>query len=399
MDYSDRSYGRNDEIARLFRAFGADHDVSMPGPRRLGKTFVLERLVDAAPDRGWMAVKVDLAGCTDRESAFRELCTETSRVLFDERRQLPKRLGTWLSQRAGQLLGSSKGSFGGSWYDPLTRLDVETYFRRLVHIMDDAPERRCVLLVDELPIFLKALHDRGPDGISDARDFMNLVSRLRERHKRVRWMITGSVGIEPLARKGDYAGVLAKFRPFELKPLNETQSVALIKDLAAKGRFMHREAITDIEARLLTKTVGWCAPFYLEALAAEMRDEPETDPVLADRAVEKAVEHILRHVHTTTFGTWEEQLRKHYDEPERTVAFEVLAALAEEDGGRDLDDLLVSVGRSELTRERLRDLLLRRLCPEGFVAVDDPATDSPTFLFLNPLLRRWWRRYRPQAVE
>ena len=74
-DYATKTYGRNDEVASLYKMFVAGRDISMHGPRRLGKTFLLDRLVDAAPARQWTAVKVELAGCTDSRAVFRELCS------------------------------------------------------------------------------------------------------------------------------------------------------------------------------------------------------------------------------------------------------------------------------------------------------------------------------------
>jgi len=56
------------------------------------------------------------------------------------------------------------------------------------------------------------MHDKGERGVDAARNFINLSSRLRADYPRVRWMITGSVGLEPLAQAGKYIGVLSKFR-------------------------------------------------------------------------------------------------------------------------------------------------------------------------------------------
>ena len=50
--YTHKSYGRQAEVAALYAMFEAGRNVKMPGPRRLGKTFVLDRLVDAAPEIG-----------------------------------------------------------------------------------------------------------------------------------------------------------------------------------------------------------------------------------------------------------------------------------------------------------------------------------------------------------
>ena len=49
----------------IYTHFEKSRDIEMPGARRLGKSFLLDRLVDAAPARGWLAVKVEIAGCKD----------------------------------------------------------------------------------------------------------------------------------------------------------------------------------------------------------------------------------------------------------------------------------------------------------------------------------------------
>jgi len=253
MDYSEKSYGRNEEISYLFSQFDSDRDISMHGPRRLGKTFVLDRLVDVSAERGWTAVKADLAGCTSGQAVFRELCARLGGA-----RSGGESAKLWFTQALGQLR-EPKPSTDGPWYQPYVTLDHETYFERLVEAMHTDRRRRWVLLIDELPIFLKALHDKGPDGIAAARDFMNLTNRLRERYRRVRWMVTGSIGIGPLAREGQYLGAMAKFQNFELRPLDEKQAADYVKDLATEGRLPHRRKISDPEAQALVRAVGWRA--------------------------------------------------------------------------------------------------------------------------------------------
>ena len=68
--YTHKSYGRQAEVAALYAMFEAGRNVKMPGPRRLGKTFVLDRLVDAAPKQNWVAVKVELAGHCMQQDCF-----------------------------------------------------------------------------------------------------------------------------------------------------------------------------------------------------------------------------------------------------------------------------------------------------------------------------------------
>lgn len=391
LDYASKSYGRNDEVAAIFRMFEANHHVSMPGPRRLGKTFILDRMVEAAADAGWCAVKVEVAGCCDTSSFFRELCSK-----IGSKRSGGAATISRLKQRLGQAL-EPRLHHAGPWYQPFLSLDHETYFERLIKALNDDELHRWALLIDELPIFLKALHDRGPDGLKAARDFMNLSSRLRSEYPRVRWMVTGSVGLEPLARAGNYMGVLAKFKTFELQPLSASQAKDLVQDLARAGLLMHRQAITDVEAQGLVDAVGWLAPYYLEALAQKLSGESSNDALKAQQLVEDAVGRLLQPSELATFGVWEEHLRKHYHSAERAIAIAALASLASSSQGSNISALLAVVGDPALTQSGLH-AVLTRLHVEGFITVVDWDSPEPMAAFRNPLLRRWWQRYQPQAT-
>lgn len=390
IDYATKTYGRSREVNHIFKMFETDRDVAMPGPRRLGKTFVLDRIVDAAPAKQWIAVKVELAGCTDTRAVFRRLCDMVGR-----RQTGGSKTISWLRQHLSQL-GAPRSDTTGPWYQALLSLDYETWFERLVRTLNDDKAHRWALLIDELPIFLKALHDRGPEGVAQALSFMNLLSRLRDDNRRVRWLITGSIGIEPLARAGNYMGVLAKFDHFELEPLTQAQAEDFVKDLARLGRLANRSALTDAEATALVAAAGWRAAYYLDALSQKMSGSPSDDPAEAARLVEHAVERLLQPGQAASFGTWEEHIRKHYRDPDRLIAFEALAAIAAHPQGRSIDTILTSISRPELTRGQLH-AVLTRLHTEGFITVQDWEGSDPVGAFRNPLLRRWWQRYPPPA--
>ena len=389
INYAEKSYGRNREVDEIYRLFAAGRDVAMPGPRRLGKTFLLDRLVDAAEGRGFNAIKIEVAGCNDTRAVFRELCSK-----LGGKRSGGERVLDWVKQRLGQVF-SPRSDQEGPWYLPFLNLDHETHFERLLKAMHDDQDGQWVLLIDELPIFLKALHDKGPHGLVDARNFMNWTSRVRTGYPRVRWMITGSIGIEPLAREGEYMGVLAKYQAYELHPLTIDEAIEFVKDLAADGQLPHRRVISNSEARAIAAAVGWLAPYYLDALAQKLSGSPTDDPLRAAELIEDAAARLLEPSQAATFGTWEEHLRKHYRDPDRGIAFSALAVLAENPQGVRVDTLLATIGRADLTREALRSLLVR-LHTEGFLTVANWNGDLPTAAFRNPLLRRWWRCYPPQ---
>ncbi|MDP1858345.1 MAG: hypothetical protein Q8K82_06735 [Gemmatimonadaceae bacterium] len=391
LDYTSKSYGRNEEVADIYRQFEADRNLSMPGPRRLGKTFLLDRLVASSEKAGWVAVKVEVAGCSETRTFFRELCKEIER-----KRPVLSRAFAKVKQRLGQLI-DPRPEHTEHWFQSLISLDHETFFERVVAALDNDRAHRWVLLIDELPIFLKALHDKGPAGVEAARNFMNLFARILAKYSRVRWMITGSIGLEPLAQQGNYLGVLAKFHLFELKPLNEAQAMEYVKDLALTGRLLHRRVITDVEAKAIVQAVGWHAAYYLEALTLEITGEPTDSGAHVDKLIEEAMSRLLKPVNRSTFGVWEEHLNKHYQPVERQRAFNLLGALAAESDGLSLSVLLAGIGQPTLTIGDLR-VLLARLHVDGFVTVADWDLADAQLRFRNLLLRRWWQRYSPQVT-
>jgi hypothetical protein len=388
--YRDKSYGRNEEVAILYANFVAGRDISMHGPRRLGKTFLLDRLVDAAPTQNWIAAKVELAGCVDTRAVFRELCAG-----IGSKRSGGQKAINWITQRLSQAMGH-RSEQSGPWYQGLLSVDYESNFERVLGALNDDKKNRWLLLIDELPIFLKALHDAGPNGIANARNFMNMLSRLRQQSPNVRWMITGSIGIDPLAQAGNYLGVLAKFQNFELHPLTTPQAKDFVQDQAIEERLLHRKTINDAEAEAIVATVGWRAAYYLEAVAQKLQGPLADSPAQAQQSVEAAVVQLLQPSERSIFGPWEEHLRKHYLDTDCKLAFGVLKQLAATPQGDTLDTLLATLNRPALTRAELRALLIR-LHTEGFITVDDWDHDSAHCTFRNPLLRRWWQRYQPTA--
>ena len=390
-DYANKSYGRNAEITAIFGMLKAGKDVSKHGPRRLGKTFVLDRMVEQGKSHGFLCLKVEIAGCTEPKMVFRRLCEEIT-----NHRSVGQKTRAWIAQRMAQVV-SPRSEQLGPWYQPFLNLDWETYLERLLGALQDDRTHQWAILIDELPIFLKALHDKGGDGIKQARDFMNLFTRVRSANPRVRWLITGSIGITPLAQVGQYMGVLAKFDGFELEPLTDEQSVDYLLDLAELGLLQRRKGITDQEARAVVGAVGWRAAYYLEALAQQLPANLETDPAKVQTNIAAAISGLLKHHNSAAFGPWEEHLRKHHSVDQRRLSFDILNALAPHETGLALDSLLAALANTIPNREALRRHLLL-LISEGFLYQEPFGDDAAPYRFRLAPLRHWWALYRPQAT-
>lgn len=388
-DYTKKSYGRNEEVAEIFGLFKAGKDISQHGPRRLGKTFVLDRMVEQGRAHGFICLKVEIAGCTEPKMVFRRLCEEIS-----SHRGIPKRTLGVITQRLAQVV-NPRSEQAGQWYQPLLSLDWEKYLERLLGALHTDKNHQWAILIDELPIFLKALHDKGEDGVMQARDFMNLFSRLRSEHSHVRWLVTGSIGIAPLARAGNYMGVLAKLHSYALEPLTESQSIDFLQDLAQQGLPKGRKEITEPEAQAVVEAIGWRAAYYLEAFAYSLPANPETAPDKVQANMAVAMENLLKTNNEATFGTWEEHIRKHHALQQRPLSFGSLKAIASHETGLTLDSLHGSLGDPALARDVLRQHMMR-LVDEGFLYQEPSGDDDAPYRFRLIPLRLWWKKYCPQ---
>lgn len=390
-NYAKKTYGRNTEVAEIFGLFKAGKDISQHGPRRLGKTFVLDRMVEQAKSHGFICLKVEVAGCSEPKMVFRLLCDA-----IDAHRSIPRKTFTLLKQRVAQM-ASPRSEQAGQWYQHALGLDWESYLERLLSALQDDKEHQWAILIDELPIFLKALHDKGGNGVNQARDFMNLFSRLRSAQPRVRWLVTGSIGITPLAQAGNYMGVLSKFHNYPLEPLSEAQAIDYLQDLPQYGLPQGRKAITDQEAKAIVEAVGWRAAYYLEAFAHKLPATPETEPGKVQENIYAAMAALLKSHNKATFGTWEEHIRKHHTEQQRSLSFEALNAIAQHEAGLTLDALLAALNNPTLKRETLRQHLMQ-LTDEGFLYQEPFGDDTAPYRFRISPLRLWWKLHRPQAT-
>ncbi len=388
MDYSRKTYGRNEEVKAIFHLFSVGKDVSKHGPRRLGKTFVLDRMVEQGEAHGFICVKVEIAGCTEPRMVFQRLCEE-----INKKRKFQQRAVDFVVQRMQQLVNPRREQ-NGSWYTPFLNHDWETHFERLLAAMNDHKFQRWAILIDELPIFLKALHDKGDTGLQQARDFMNLFSSLRSKCPHVRWLVTGSIGIEPLARAGNYLGVMAKFTNYTLAPLIEEQAIAFIQDQARTGALPHRQEISTEEAKAIIHAVGWRAAYYLDNFASQLTGTPSTEASQVQHLIQQAQTQLLLDHHLTAFGTWEEHIRKHHGD-KRKLSFDILNLLARDETGLDIDALFGQLGQIDLERNFLAQHL-QLLINEGFLfqsETNSEIDEGGPYRFRIAILRLWWKKY------
>lgn len=271
LDFDTALYGRRNETDYIFSRFDAGKNLLMPGPRRLGKTFVLERLEQRGPDKGYIAIRFDVSHCRDEIAFFNKLCQA-----IEAKRGHGETLLDNVKQRLQQVMQShSAGS--GPWYQSALNLNWEAFAEQLITTLAEDRQTRWAILIDELPIFLLHMEDQ-PNGLPQVKSIAYRLREFRERFPTLRWLITGSIGIEPLARRGEYIGAFNNLEPYELLPLTPQAAQTLLQDSAKPVIFNIAGKLATARHKPSSPPRGGCRRFIWKRSANNCKILPPKMP-------------------------------------------------------------------------------------------------------------------------
>lgn len=372
-------FDRTQETANLWRNFKEGSNLLMLAPRRIGKTVLLNHLRDSAADEGFRAIVLDVEGFREEKDFFRQCC-----AAIQEELSTGAKVMTALSERLSRVLHGK--AEGGDWRQWLLQTDWREFADHLLaHLDDHGDEPPWLILVDELPVFIQALQYR--DGDRAIGDFLYWLRNMRQKYRRVRWLYTGSIGLDSIARRHSVEGALNDLEPFPLSPFDLATARSFLVDIARR-----RGCILDEPAaEAILRRLGWLSPYYLEKIAEDACAQAGAGGALDLVRANAAMDNMLDLSKRTYWSTWREHLDRNFPEPERGRLYTVLETLARDEGGASGDTLLSALNRGggePVGQAELRNLL-DTLLADGYLDVDD----RHRYRFRMNLLREWWLRY------
>jgi hypothetical protein len=370
-------FDREFESRELWTRLAEGRNQLMLAPRRIGKTILLNHLQETAEQNGFRALVVDVEGFREERDFFRQCC-----AAIHEEMGTGARVLTTLVERLSRLM---RGRIeGADWRQWLVQTDWQDFADHLLaHLDDHGDEPPWLLLVDELPIFVQALHERG--GASSIGGFLYWLRNARQKYRHVRWLYAGSIGLDSIARRHRVEGALNDLEPFSLGPFAPEVASAFLDDLASRRRCtLDADAAASILQRL-----GWLSPYYLQKIAEDACVHASHGRIDV-KCVNGAMERMLGLDKRLYWSTWREHLDRNFAEPERTRLYRILDLVARDPDGVSRAGLLGGINReNEPVAEReVRDLL-DTLLADGYLVVGDDGRHR----FRMNLLREWWLRY------
>lgn len=395
----DNFFGRLGDVDNLKEAL-SNHDVLLLGPRRIGKTSVARAVMAAMHKDGWDSIEINVAACTDERSFLEKLEAALRKKLDSNSGKIWESLKTTFSSIAARIksvkipvpgAGSLGVDLGEANSDDWTKVagEVLTMIAQL--------ESPWLIYVDELPILLFNIIRNDKDtGVQRVRRFLDWFRndvRGLPGSTRVRWLVSGSVGLDTLVQQHGMADTINSLKHVGLDPFNEIDATEMLNKLVE--RYQLTLSPDDIQA--LLAAIQWLQPYYIQLAFSELRSliaaRPDETP---NKLIDQAIEHMAQPGNDNDFQFWEQRLFLQLPEAHARHAVAMLTQAAMTREGVRPELLLATLqGRiPDTTDDESRELFknLRDILQRDAYWTPDESGDGRRYRFLLEPLRRWWIR-------
>ncbi len=398
----DRFFDREVEIEALIERIEDGTHTLMTAQRRMGKTSVVRELLRRLDDQGdFETVFVDLEDCSTAADAVVEIAAKSLHV-----QDLWTRVKNWAGKSSTAAidrldeLGISElrvklraGIDAGRW-----RTQGDALFASLA-----AGEKPVILAIDELPILVNRLlkgHDYRitPERRQDTDSFLSWLRKNGQAHRgRIRLVVSGSVGLEPILEQAELSAHANIFAPFELRPWDEDTAVACLGELAESYDLRIPERVRQEMFRRLRCGIPHHVQQFFDLLHEHLRRDKRRQASTDD--VDTVYSHGMLGVRGQVYlEHYQSRLRVVLGDDGYVVALELLTEAAV-NGGHLSDDSIrqYEAYRSVLSEEASRQVrdVLHVLEHDGYLARRDGG-----YRFVSGLVEDWWlarhgRRFVP----
>ncbi len=382
----DRFWDREHELSELSRLLREGANVSLVAPRRVGKTSVMRELAIRL-ERHFTCLHVDLQKCRDAKDAVVELslATRDHVNLWGRTKEVFRNvLASVESLKLEDVAIKIQDGVAGDWAAKGDRLLEEL-------AKSDPP---IILLIDEIPILVNRLlkgpdHEVTPERIAKADRFVSWLRAATIRHRAsIRFVIAGSIGLEPVLRQGGLSAAFNTFTPFELEPWDDETAHDCLGALANN----YGIELSSGAPEQVTHLLGCCIPHHVQLFWSHLHDDAirggrsAVGPDDVDRVYR---ERMLSSRGHTELSHFEERLHLVLGPRVLPLALDLLTEAAV--SGRLTQEAALRItrdieGSGDDASNRLRTVL-GILEHDGYLCTQDG-----DFVFVSRLVRDWWER-------
>ena len=387
-------FDREVEIRLLTEQIDQGNNTLIVAPRRVGKTSLVQETFLRMKERNnYYLLYADVQHCSTPEDVMVVISLKSYPHHALKDKVLSAFRDFWKHFRENvESIGSNElleikfreGLAGGDW-----RAKGQKILQSLAQA-----DKPIVLCLDELPIMLSRLLSAANKGEYESRQkdagiFLSWLRQIMGNYQqRLRFIICGSIGLEPVLRRHGLSHTIAHLQPFELASWSRKTAEDCLNALAVtykvKWTAQTRNALLD--------SLGLYIPHHVQMFFGHLwidctkRDTNKITKTDVRRVYQNSMLSARGHAE---LADYEERLRRVFDPGSVMLALDLLTEAAVS-GGLTPENAAKLMKRFQLESpdKILRDVL-DVLQHDGYL---EWVEDRSAWCFISFLLKDWWKR-------
>ena len=389
----DRFWDRKEDIELLIEKIDDGAQILLVAQRRMGKTSLMKE-VERKLNNRYFCFFVDLQKASSAEDAI----VEMSLVLKQDSSfwgKIKDLFANALNRVADSIEELNLGEIGIKLRAGLTSGNWSEKGDSLFSILAEA-EKPVLLLIDEAPLMVNRLLKGEDFKITQERkakvdEFMSWLRKNSIAYQgKIRIILSGSIGFEPILRQAGLSATINNFLPFDLKPWDEAAAIGCLQALAIEYGINFKD---NAEA-VIVRRLGCCIPHHVQMFFSHIHDRcrrrgrMDFYPDEVNDIYESEMLGIRGHAELTHY---EDRLKLVLSHDIFSLALEMLTETAVT--GCLTLEALVAVRKeyesngSGISIREAQEEILRVLEHDGYLK---PA--GLGYVFESQLLRDWWKK-------
>jgi hypothetical protein len=387
----DRFWDRESDTALMIEKLDEGAHILLVAQRRMGKTSLMKEVKRLVSNR-YTCLFVDLQKASTAEDAIVEIsiALRPHTTLWGKTKGLFSNAFTMI---AGNIEELNLGEIGIKLRAGLTTGNWSEKGDSLFSILAGS-EQPVLLLIDEVPLMVNRMLKGDDFKITSERkakvdEFMSWLRKNSLAHQgKIRIVLSGSIGFEPILRQAGLSATINNFQPFDLKPWDDVAAIGCLQALAAEYGILFKDGVEAV----MVKRLGCCIPHHVQMFFSHVYDRckrrgrMEFYPDEVNDIYESEMLGIRGHSELTHY---EDRLKLVLGPEIFTMALEILTetavtgcltrlALTAVQNGYEFED------RSTLSAS---EEILRVLEHDGYIK-----PGGGGYVFESYLLQDWWKK-------
>jgi len=379
----DKFYPRPIIREEILQSVSDNANIILSAPRRVGKTSILLEIFDNPPPNT-MVVYIDTEAIETSDDFFDRMNEKIFNIEQLERnRNLPSKMLEKLSQYTNKIKSVSIAGVGEIEIEKTSKKSSYESFKEFLK-ETEFDNASILVLIDEFPVTVENIKQK--EGSEAVKKFLQLNRALRIEpsfNEKIQFIYSGSIGLLNVVRKLGFTEYINDTVECFVPPLSLENAIDFLKSLLKE----YDIELPDKLAKYSIEKIEWSMPFYIQALAREIRDiyTPELEP-LKEITVDKAMLNVIDNINIY-LDSYRSRLNKIFSRTEISFVRALLDAISE-NGQLTISEIKQLAKEYEVKESSWH--IIHTLEYDGYI---NNQNNDNLYLFNSPIMRMWWQKH------